>query len=166
MYASLSWLINPPLSSFSLSSNRGRFWHLGAFIDSINNKLLKWSIDWATYGCPVRKTHGMSYWLARKTIVDEKVLYINKDYYIPDVVKFWMSDCQSLLTFQSISAAIKKRVLRTRNKQFMLDTFSKHPRFLLLATTIKIKLYEIYLIVVLGHESKKRRSGSIWQLWA
>ena len=95
--------------------------------------------------------------------MDERVLYLNKDYYIPDVGKFWMGDRQSLLTFQSISATIRKRVLRTRNKGFMLDTFSKHLRFLLLATIMKISLYEIYLLVVLGHQSKKRRNGSIWQ---
>ena len=136
IYLSLSWSINPRLSSFSLSSNCRRFCLLGAFLDPISNKLLQWSINETKYNCLAGKTHGIRYWLARETIVDERVFYLNKDYCIPDVGKFWMGDRQSLLAFQSISATIRKRVLRTRNKGFMLDTFSKHPRFLLLASLL------------------------------
>ena len=66
--------------------------------------------------------------------MDERVLYLDKNYCISDVGKFWMGDRQSLLAFQSISVTIRKCVLRTRNKEFMLDTISKHPRFLLLAS--------------------------------
>lgn len=88
--------------------------------------------------------------MIRETIVDEKILYLDRDYCILYTRKFWIGNRQFLLAFQSIFATIKKRVLRTQNKGFMLDTFSKHPRFLLLATTIKISLYKIYLPVILG----------------
>ena len=63
-------------------------------------------------------------------MVDKKFLYLNKDYYIPDMGKFWMGDCQFLLAFPSISATIRKRVSKMRNKVFMLDMFSQHLRFL------------------------------------
>lgn len=154
-------MINPRLFSFSLSLNWGRFYPFGIFIDLISNKLLKWSIDEATYGYLAEKTYNMRYWLTRETIVDKKVFYFDKNYHIPDVGKFWIGDCQSLLVFQSISAIIRKRVLKTWNKGLMLDTFSKYPRFLFLATTMKISLYEIYLLVILGHKSKKKEAIAV-----